>query len=194
MWCRSCLARQLVARDLWTLEIVIMQLVVKPGGCALCTFQRGMKHETSKPDQEIPKICNFKHCIVPMFSTALDALVREVDEDQVGQCVDDLGRVIGCVVILWEIESVRMHTQEKGERRFQYPYIPLHTIGEWKSLGASSQAALEEGTESMVTRRASLRCSKRVTVPDETEGYMVQGQIILSGSCLHLLSARRYCW
>jgi len=55
------------------------------------TFERCVEHEAADADKEIPGIGDCKHGVVAMFPAAFDALVGEMEEEEIGQCVDALG-------------------------------------------------------------------------------------------------------
>lgn len=65
------------------------------------TFQSGVEHETPKPDQKVAIICNLKDGVVAIFSATFDTLICEIDKHEVGQRVDDFGRVVGNIVVLF---------------------------------------------------------------------------------------------
>jgi hypothetical protein len=64
------------------------------------TFQRGMKHEASQSDEEVSIICNLEDGGMAMFPATLDTLVCQVDEHEIGQGIDDLGGIVGSIVVL----------------------------------------------------------------------------------------------
>ena len=55
------------------------------------TFERCVEHEAADADKEIPGIGDGKHGVVAMFLAAFDALIGEIEEEEIGQRVYDLG-------------------------------------------------------------------------------------------------------
>jgi len=55
------------------------------------TFERCVEHEAANADKKIPGIGDDKHGVMAMFLAAFEALVGEMEEEEIGQRVDDLG-------------------------------------------------------------------------------------------------------
>jgi hypothetical protein len=55
------------------------------------TFERCVKHEAANANKEISEVGDGKYGIVAMFPAALDALGGKIEEEEIGQRVDDLG-------------------------------------------------------------------------------------------------------
>ena len=59
-----------------------------------------MEHEASEANAEVSSICDNEDRVMTIFTTAVYALVGEVDEHDICQCVDNLGSVVCGIVVL----------------------------------------------------------------------------------------------
>ena len=84
------------------------------------TFEGRVEHEAAKADQKIAKVRNLEDGVMAMFSAAFDALVGEIDEHEVGQGVDDLGGIVGGIVVLG-MSGEGIRRQQMGELHFFTP-------------------------------------------------------------------------
>ena len=50
-----------------------------------------MKHEAANANKEVAKIGDGEDRVVAMLSAASDAFVRKIQEQEIGQSIDDLG-------------------------------------------------------------------------------------------------------
>ena len=65
------------------------------------TFQGSVKCKASRTDNEVAKVCDEEYSIMAVLPTIEHALEGEIDEQYVGQCVDDLRRVMCCIVVFF---------------------------------------------------------------------------------------------
>lgn len=59
-----------------------------------------MKGEAPRPHEQVPKVRDEEDAIVPVLPAIVHALERQVHEQDVGQGIDDLGRVARRIVVL----------------------------------------------------------------------------------------------
>ena len=59
-----------------------------------------MKHEAASADKEISKVSNGEDGVMAMLPAAFDAFPGKIQEEEIGQSIDNLSRVVGCVVFL----------------------------------------------------------------------------------------------
>ena len=64
------------------------------------TFERGVEHEAADANQEIAKISHGEYRVMAIFSAAFDAFPGKMEEEKIGQSIDDLGRVVGSIIFL----------------------------------------------------------------------------------------------
>ena len=64
-------------------------------------LERGVEEETARADEQIPDEADEEDGVVAVPAAGSDAQVGEVDEEEVGEGVDDFGGVGGRVVILF---------------------------------------------------------------------------------------------
>ena len=84
-------------------------------------LQRGVEHETTESNQEVANIGHLKDCIMAMFSATFDTFVGKIEEHEIREGVDDLGRVVCGIIVL--LTSV--HLAPDSNVLF---LVPLHTI------------------------------------------------------------------
>jgi hypothetical protein len=66
-----------------------------------------VEHEAANSNKKVPKIGDGKDGVVAMLSAAFDTFVCKVQEEQIGQRIDNLGRVVRCIVFLLPMSVVR---------------------------------------------------------------------------------------
>ena len=66
------------------------------------TFQCRMEKETTSPNQCVANITDQEDGIMPMFSAALYASVRQINEGKIRKCIHDFRDIWGGIVILQE--------------------------------------------------------------------------------------------
>jgi hypothetical protein len=64
------------------------------------TFQCAMEKEASGANENISAEANSKDSIVAIFQTISNASYAQAHEQQVRECINDLRRVNGCIVVL----------------------------------------------------------------------------------------------
>ena len=64
------------------------------------TFERGVEHEAADANQEITKISNGEYRVMAIFSAASDAFPGKIEEEKIGQSIDDLSGVVGGIIFL----------------------------------------------------------------------------------------------
>lgn len=82
-----------------------VNVLLRPGNpttglMGLRTLQGGVKHETSKPNQEIAEISDVEDSVMAIFATRLEPFPRQPDEHEIREGVHDLRRVEGSIIIL----------------------------------------------------------------------------------------------
>lgn len=60
-----------------------------------------MKRKAPRANNEIAKICDEEYPIMAMLPAIEHALEGEVDEQQIGQGVDDFRRIMCCVIVFF---------------------------------------------------------------------------------------------
>lgn len=64
------------------------------------TFQGRVEEETASSDNQVPDEGDEEDVIMAILYTVGDTTEGQPDEEKVGQCVDDLSRVDGGIVVL----------------------------------------------------------------------------------------------
>ena len=59
-----------------------------------------MKAEAAKPDQQVAKKSDHEDSIMPMFDAVVQSSQSKIEKHDVGECVDDFGRIVGGIIIL----------------------------------------------------------------------------------------------
>ena len=83
-----------------------------------------MEEEAPCANKHISNKSHEEDIIVAMPDAAYDALDSKVNEDQVGESVDNLCRVSRCIVILWIVRFILLCPTI---------HAPLHTNSRWMS-------------------------------------------------------------
>ena len=73
-----------------------------------------MEHEAADANEEISKICNGEDSVMTMLLAAFDACPGKIDEEQIGQSVDDLGTVVGGIIFLHCCQRTRVMLGRKN--------------------------------------------------------------------------------
>ena len=64
------------------------------------TFQGCVKREASRPHEEVANEADEENRIMTMFSTALEAQISKVQEEHVGEGIDNLGSIWCSIIVL----------------------------------------------------------------------------------------------
>jgi hypothetical protein len=59
-----------------------------------------MKAETAKPYQQVAKKSNQEDSVMSMFQAVVYSSQSKIQKHDVGECVDDFGRILSCIIIL----------------------------------------------------------------------------------------------
>ena len=86
MLCRSCSARRQVAKGLE--EVNAWSAATWRRGR---TFKRSVEHEAANADEEIAKVSDGEDVVMAMLPAAFDAFPGEIEEEKIGQGIDNLG-------------------------------------------------------------------------------------------------------
>ena len=84
------------------------------------TLEGTVEHEAAEANEKIAKISNLEDGIMAVVSAALDALVGKIDEHEIGQGVDDLGGIVGGIIVLRTL-GVGIQSQQRGGLYFFTP-------------------------------------------------------------------------
>ena len=91
--------------SLWRFEL-LWSLKGKEENCGIetkkmgNTFECRVEEEAPTPHQCVAHVADQEDSIMPVLSAASNADVGQIDEEQICQCVDDLGSVMGGIVVL----------------------------------------------------------------------------------------------
>lgn len=85
MSCRSCSARRRVAKGLEEVN------AWSAATWRWRTFKRSVEHEAANADEEIAKVSDGEDVVMAMLPAAFDAFPGEIEEQKIGQGIDNLG-------------------------------------------------------------------------------------------------------
>ena len=107
-----------------------------------------MEEEAPCANKHVPNESDQEDIIVAVLNAAYDALDSEVNEDQIGESIDNLCRVPCCIVIL---RNVRFNLV------YQTIHAPLRTNSRWTSLVPS--ILFEREDSALTEAMKALLCS-----------------------------------
>ena len=87
------------------------------------TFQRGMEEEAATADYHVANKGDLKDGVVAMLATVYDTFEPKINEEDVGDGIDEFGDEGSCVIILDLSKSWARISMRISMRRS----VPLHT-------------------------------------------------------------------
>ena len=90
------------------------------------TFQRSMEKEATSADNHVAHERDLENSVVAVLATVQYTFQTEINEEDVGEGVDNFGNVEGCVVILCFVSLWLVCNVSRAENK------PPHTNSTWR--------------------------------------------------------------